>query len=116
VLPIEILYDSNEFHRAIGVGCGFVITKADMFPPVAARGASQVILNVMVPALMFSKIVPAFNKSNIQAFGACLRLLESKRAEGLWLRTTIPCCELVRAHRDCDCVVDQAGLLGAPPV
>jgi predicted permease len=40
-----------------------------MFPPVAARGASQIILNVTTPALLFSKIVPAFNTDNIRVFG-----------------------------------------------
>ncbi|KAF6752090.1 auxin efflux carrier transmembrane protein [Ephemerocybe angulata] len=54
---------------AIGVACGFFITKADMFPPVAARGASQIILNVTTPCLLFSKIIPAFNTDNIRLFG-----------------------------------------------
>ncbi|KAL5518362.1 ECM3_1 [Sanghuangporus vaninii] len=49
--------------------CGFIITKADIFPPVAARGAGQIILNITLPALMFSKIVPAFTSDNVGSLG-----------------------------------------------
>ncbi|KIY70719.1 auxin efflux carrier transmembrane protein [Cylindrobasidium torrendii FP15055 ss-10] len=47
------------------VGSGFVITKADIFPAIAARGAGQVALNITGPCLMFSKILPAFSTKNI---------------------------------------------------
>ncbi|KAI0345662.1 auxin efflux carrier [Trametopsis cervina] len=50
-------------------GFGFVITKADIFPIVAARGAGQVALNITGPCLMFSKIVPSFSTSNIGTLG-----------------------------------------------
>ncbi|KAI0074810.1 auxin efflux carrier transmembrane protein [Panus rudis PR-1116 ss-1] len=53
----------------ICVGCGFTLAKADIFPVVAARGAGQLMLNVALPCLMFSKIVPAFNSDNIGALG-----------------------------------------------
>ncbi|KAJ3479393.1 hypothetical protein NLI96_g9093 [Meripilus lineatus] len=53
----------------ICVGCGFAITKADIFPVVAARGAGQITLNIALPCLMFSKIVPAFTPENISALG-----------------------------------------------
>lgn len=70
----------------ICVGGGFAITKADIFPAVAARGAGQIALvsietpsrgysadwfgqNIAMPSLMFSKIVPAFNSDNIHALG-----------------------------------------------
>lgn len=56
-------------HRAAGVASGFIITKADIFPPVAARGAAQIALNITLPSLLFSKIVPAFTKDNIKALG-----------------------------------------------
>jgi hypothetical protein len=66
---------------------GFAITKADIFPSVAARGAGQIALvslllntlsddtedlhkNITIPSLMFSKIVPAFTPSNIGALGS----------------------------------------------
>ncbi|KIJ64052.1 hypothetical protein HYDPIDRAFT_112578 [Hydnomerulius pinastri MD-312] len=51
------------------VSCGFAITKAGLLPLAAARGAGQILLNVTLPSLMFSKIVPAFNSSNISALG-----------------------------------------------
>lgn len=41
----------------ICVGFGFIVTKADIFPLVAARAAAQIMLNVAMPCLMFSKIV-----------------------------------------------------------
>ncbi|KAJ7171110.1 auxin efflux carrier transmembrane protein [Mycena filopes] len=53
----------------ICVGCGYGITKADLFPANAARGAGQIMLNITVPSLMFSKIVPAFTSQNISALG-----------------------------------------------
>ncbi|CAL1697211.1 unnamed protein product [Somion occarium] len=53
----------------ICVGCGFILTKTDVFPVVAARGAGQLMLNVASPCLMFSKIVPAFTSDNIGALG-----------------------------------------------
>ncbi|KXN84632.1 hypothetical protein AN958_12232 [Leucoagaricus sp. SymC.cos] len=51
------------------VASGFIITKADIFPPVAARGAGQIALNITLPCLFFSKLVPAFTADNIKAFG-----------------------------------------------
>ncbi|KAL9710416.1 Protein M3 [Leucoagaricus gongylophorus] len=54
---------------AAGVASGFIITKADIFPPIAARGAGQVALNITLPSLLFSKLVTAFTKDNIKAFG-----------------------------------------------
>ncbi|KAF8218069.1 auxin efflux carrier [Mycena galopus ATCC 62051] len=53
----------------ICVAGGFAITKADLFPASAARGAGQIMLNIAVPSLMFSKIVPAFTSQNISALG-----------------------------------------------
>lgn len=73
-------------HRAICTLGGFFLARRDYFTPVAAKGASQVILvglllhkpslsncgfvqNITFPALLFSKMVPSFNASNIAAFG-----------------------------------------------
>ncbi|KAF8431907.1 hypothetical protein L210DRAFT_3487223 [Boletus edulis BED1] len=47
------------------VAAGFVLTKTEFLLPVAARSARQMILNVTAPSLMFSRVVPAFNYSNI---------------------------------------------------
>ncbi|ESK98283.1 membrane protein [Moniliophthora roreri MCA 2997] len=49
--------------------CGFIITKADLFPTVAARSLGQIILNITLPCLMFSKAVPAFTPENVGAIG-----------------------------------------------
>ncbi|KAJ7246980.1 auxin efflux carrier transmembrane protein [Mycena rebaudengoi] len=57
------------FRLIICSGCGFAITKADIFPAVAARGTGQILLNITLPSLMFSKIVPAFTSQNISALG-----------------------------------------------
>lgn len=54
------------------VSCGIVITKADVFPAAAAGGAGQVLLNIALPCLMFSKIVPAFTTQNVGALGQSL--------------------------------------------
>ncbi|KAG1730938.1 auxin efflux carrier [Suillus paluster] len=51
------------------VGCGFAITKAGLFPAVAARGVGQIIINAALPNLMFSTIVPSFSSSNIPELG-----------------------------------------------
>ncbi|KAF8183930.1 auxin efflux carrier transmembrane protein [Pholiota molesta] len=51
------------------VSCGIGITKADIFPAVAAAGAGQILLNITLPSLMFSKIVPAFTAQNVGALG-----------------------------------------------
>lgn len=76
----------------ICVGSGFALTKADIFPAAAARGAGQIALvclematllnthtytfaqNIAMPSLMFSRIVPAFNSNNIHALGVRLAL------------------------------------------
>ncbi|KAJ7457178.1 auxin efflux carrier transmembrane protein [Mycena galericulata] len=53
----------------ICVACGYGVTKAELFPASAARGAGQIMINITVPSLMFSKIVPAFTSQNISALG-----------------------------------------------
>ncbi|KAJ7080620.1 auxin efflux carrier transmembrane protein [Mycena belliarum] len=53
----------------ICVAAGYGVTKAELFPANAARGAGQIMLNITVPSLMFSKIVPAFTSQNISALG-----------------------------------------------
>ncbi|KAF9533769.1 auxin efflux carrier [Crepidotus variabilis] len=51
------------------VSCGIIVTKKDMFPLVAARSVSQIIMNIGYPCLMFSKIIPAFTSDNLRALG-----------------------------------------------
>ncbi|KAJ7806028.1 auxin efflux carrier transmembrane protein [Mycena olivaceomarginata] len=55
------------FRLIICTGCGFILTRADLFPAVAAQGTSQMLLNITYPCLMFSKIVPSFSVGNISA-------------------------------------------------
>ncbi|KDQ17492.1 hypothetical protein BOTBODRAFT_155504 [Botryobasidium botryosum FD-172 SS1] len=51
---------------------GFILTRCDLFPVIAAKGAGQVLLNVTMPSLLFSKIVPAFTPQNVKALGPLL--------------------------------------------
>ncbi|TFY76519.1 hypothetical protein EWM64_g7491 [Hericium alpestre] len=74
----------------INVGAGFALTKADLFPVVAARGAGQIILNIALPCLMFSRIVPAFTSQNIHNLGPLVLVAIIYEALGMalaWLVT-----------------------------
>ncbi|KAH7330598.1 auxin efflux carrier [Rhizoctonia solani] len=53
----------------INTSFGYFLTKADLFNATAARGAGQVLLNIFMPALLFSKIVPGYTAQNIVALG-----------------------------------------------
>ncbi|KAG8981454.1 Protein M3 [Tulasnella sp. JGI-2019a] len=57
---------------AITTGFGIALTKYDLFGGVAARGAGQVIVNITLPSLLFSKIVPSFTSANIRELGPLL--------------------------------------------
>ncbi|KAG8842261.1 Protein M3 [Tulasnella sp. 330] len=57
---------------AITTGFGIALTKNDLFSGVAARGAGQVIVNITLPSLLFSKIVPSFTSANIRELGPLL--------------------------------------------
>ncbi|KAJ7075511.1 auxin efflux carrier transmembrane protein [Mycena belliarum] len=57
------------FRLIICTGCGFFLTKRDLFPAIAAQGTSQILLNITYPSLMFSKIVPSFTAQNIGSLG-----------------------------------------------
>ena len=45
-----------------------------MFPQSAAKGASSVTINLALPALLFSSIVPAFTATNVSAIGPLVLL------------------------------------------
>ncbi|KAF8502700.1 auxin efflux carrier [Russula emetica] len=49
------------------VGAGFALNKAKLFPTEATRGGAQVVLNVALPCLLFSRIVPAISTHNISS-------------------------------------------------
>ncbi|KAI0832851.1 auxin efflux carrier [Trametes gibbosa] len=48
---------------------GYVLARMGLFPPAASRGASQVTMNLSLPALIFANIIPAFTPSNVSAIG-----------------------------------------------
>ena len=48
---------------------GYCFARKDLFPQAATRGASQVAINLSLPPLIFSSIVPAFTKENVSAIG-----------------------------------------------
>lgn len=48
---------------------GFLLSKTGLFPPAGSRAASQIILNVTLPSLLFAKIIPSFNSDNVKAIG-----------------------------------------------
>ncbi|BGP18555.1 Protein M3 [Rhodosporidiobolus nylandii] len=54
---------------AIPTAVGFCLSRVDLFPAAASRGASQVILNCTLPALLFSKIVPSITPQNATSIG-----------------------------------------------
>ncbi|KZO97956.1 hypothetical protein CALVIDRAFT_554062 [Calocera viscosa TUFC12733] len=48
---------------------GFVLTKNGLWTPQGAKGSAVVNVNVALPCLIFSSIVPAFNSTNITYLG-----------------------------------------------
>ena len=48
---------------------GYVFARKGMFPQAAAKGASSVTLDLALPALIFSSIVPAFTAENVSEIG-----------------------------------------------
>ncbi|KAJ6477884.1 auxin efflux carrier transmembrane protein [Mycena vitilis] len=78
------------FRLIICTGCGFILTRTDLFPAVAAQGTSQILLNITYPSLMFSKIVPSFSVENIAALGPIVLVAVLYQALGLlvaWIAT-----------------------------
>ncbi|ORY75966.1 auxin efflux carrier [Leucosporidium creatinivorum] len=53
----------------ISAGAGFFLARSGLFPTAGSRSASQIILNVTLPSLLFSKIIPSFNSENVKAIG-----------------------------------------------
>ena len=59
----------NRIHSFISMFFGYYFARKDLFPRVATRGASQVAVNLALPPLIFSSIVPAFTEDNVSAIG-----------------------------------------------
>ncbi|KAI0758156.1 auxin efflux carrier [Fomes fomentarius] len=66
----------------ITIIAGFVVAKMDLFPKAAARGASQVTMNMALPALIFANVIPAFTPSNISALGPLFLIAFTYQAIG----------------------------------
>ncbi|KAF7325024.1 Auxin efflux carrier transmembrane protein [Mycena kentingensis (nom. inval.)] len=77
------------FRLIICVSAGFTITKADLFPQVAARGTGQILLNITLPSLMFSKIIPAFTAQNIGALGPLVLVAVLYEALGIAIASIV---------------------------
>ncbi|SCZ89290.1 BZ3500_MvSof-1268-A1-R1_Chr1-1g01084 [Microbotryum saponariae] len=54
---------------ALPSAAGYFLSRSGLFPVAGSRAASQIILNVTLPALMFAKIVPSFTSENVKAIG-----------------------------------------------
>ncbi|KAG9123197.1 Protein M3 [Ceratobasidium sp. 392] len=61
----------------------------ELFGAVAAKGASQLLLNVFIPALVFSKIVPGFTAQNIAALGPLILVACIYQLYGLLIASTV---------------------------
>lgn len=61
---------------------GYILAKRGLFSAEASRGASQVTMNVSLPALIFANIVPAFTPSNVSALGPLFLTAFSYQAIG----------------------------------
>ena len=57
------------FHRYLTILFGYVPARKGVFPQEAAKGTSFITMNLALPALIFSSIVPAFTPANISAIG-----------------------------------------------
>ncbi|EMD40328.1 hypothetical protein CERSUDRAFT_91043 [Gelatoporia subvermispora B] len=69
----------------IAIFFGWLLAKKEMFPPAASRGASYVAMNVSLPALIFSSVVPAFTPQNISVLGPMFLLSFAYQALGCLL-------------------------------
>lgn len=47
---------------------GFILTKRRVLPDNGTKAASLILINVTLPSLLFSKIVPSFNKQAPHVF------------------------------------------------
>ena len=53
----------------IAIFVGWFLGKKGLFTAEASKGASQVSMNVSLPALIFANVVPAFTSKNVSALG-----------------------------------------------
>ncbi|KAG2122900.1 auxin efflux carrier [Suillus clintonianus] len=73
----------------ICVACGYGITRAGWFDAKATRCAVQVVLNITLPSLMFSRTASVLNAGNDAAFGPLLAIAVIYMAMGFALSLVI---------------------------
>ena len=56
-------------HRYLTILFGYTFARKGVFPQAAAKGTSFITMNLALPALIFSSIVPAFTPENVSAIG-----------------------------------------------
>ena len=62
-----------------------MLARMGMFPKAASKGASEVTMNVSLPALIFANIVPAFTPQNISALGPLFLLAFMYQGVGFFI-------------------------------
>lgn len=82
VISFAISHSTHNADRFITIIAGFVVARMDLFPKAAARGASQVTMNMALPALIFANVIPAFTPSNISALGPLFLIAFAYQAIG----------------------------------
>lgn len=92
------------FLRFFTIFFGYFLARRDLFPPAASRGASQVTMNISLPALVFANIVPAFTPQNIASIGplfliAFVYMIIGFSAGGADPRGVLCAAELLAGHR-----------------
>ncbi|KAG1730937.1 membrane transport protein-domain-containing protein [Suillus paluster] len=71
------------------VACGYAITRVGCFSASAARGAGQVVLNITLPSLIFSRAASVLNVENDAALGPLLVIAAIYMAIGFALSLSI---------------------------
>ena len=65
---IDLFFETP--HRYLTIFFGYFFARKDMFNQAAVKGASLVTINLALPALLFSSIVPTFTATNISVIGS----------------------------------------------
>lgn len=79
---------------ALPAAGGFFLARANLLPVAGSRAASQIILNLTLPSLLFAKILPSFTQDNVKAIGPIFLMafvyLGMSLFMGLAIRTFLP--------------------------
>lgn len=70
--------------RYIPIIAGYVLAKMGLFPKAASHGASQVTMNMALPALIFANVIPAFTPQNVGALGPLFLIAFTYQAIGFF--------------------------------